>query len=717
MSKAGEGTDARDAYLKQHGKRMAADESKMHTEPRADVASWMQRFDEEEEEGEEEEDNWDKPLPAVEENPDAHYAAVLRRFKRLEHAFYLDIPQHPYWMMRYLIRLQDLLELALNPRIGWLLEEDASRVGRGPGQAWFTIGQGEEYLWRLLARIRKVRTLRLKEMGEFPLFGPHAKYNQMATMLDVECKILLLIATFPPPDHNRLVKMNVVARAEHVLWTLGLAPLHDTSSEEAGAAPPPLVPKPGWLLGLGQWAFIELMQGLCAAWNRLEPSLEALSDLLNALQLRLGYLMFWPEGEGVLDGKYGVHRVKMSLPENASPEAAGAMARLFRCSAEFISDMACTFASLWRSVHVAELLFGEANAELDASEPIECVDLTPTPRSPAGSPPSIFFSGASVAGPHKSAPVWEKYRVREADTAAPRWMTDQLSNSNQQGFYDKLKRTLSTFSIHPGERERHTRGNSNTEALDPTAVLEHCRTPAKLDLLFSAFKFEGVSQMLRGQGWFAGLLRTATMLKVLDGWFDRVTNSRFDFWANCVVMERDLFASLDATLEGCDEPTLVQCMGELNVLIREQRVQGEPSPGVPPPTFIQVYRTRRPERALLLWAILVVERRRGLMRRKDAFGNMKLYKMDECRELLRAWCPGSYAEKYQRGGPAQDEPGRPRRGGRRRRRPGAAEDTEGESDMESVLDAVTSLNREVDRVRSRFAPELAQHTAQVDEFC
>jgi hypothetical protein len=76
-------------------------------------------------------------------------------------------------MTHYFMRLHDLLEVALVE--GWDLAEDGEDLaGR------LRVSQGEEYLWRLLARIRKVRTLRLREMGEYVLFGPHAKVGTMS---------------------------------------------------------------------------------------------------------------------------------------------------------------------------------------------------------------------------------------------------------------------------------------------------------------------------------------------------------------------------------------------------------------------------------------------------------------------------------------------------------------------------------------------------------
>jgi hypothetical protein len=353
----------------------------------------------------------------------------------------------------------------------------------------------------------------------------------------VECKILLLIAEFPA-EHSRLAKKKTLEHAELLCETLCLGPFADASLETS----PPGPLSRGWLGRITQWEMIELMHGLASMWNRLEPDVEALSNLVDALQLSVAPLIYAPHGEERLDGKLGVHRV----PYETDPVSG---TRTFRVSAEFISDMVSVFSSLWRSLHVAEILCGDANQDLaQRSEPLECIDLTPRR--------GLCFSGTECT----STPVWEGYRAREADNLLPLWSIDQLSNSNQAGFYDKLKRVLSQFCQRPGDKEKHTRANSNTEAQDPTSVLETTRTPAFLDLFFNGLKYVGVVSMLRGVGMYGGLLRGCSLAKIFDVWFDRVSNSKFSWWANVLLMEKDFLPMFDQVLDHADEPQIVQVM-------------------------------------------------------------------------------------------------------------------------------------------------------------
>jgi len=95
-------------------------------------------------------------------------------------------------MTCYLARLHDLLQVA--DAEGWELAETDEEAAE---KKTFLVPQGEEYLWRLLARLRKVRTLRLREMSDYVLFGAHSKYNLNVSVFDVECKLLLVLRKFP----------------------------------------------------------------------------------------------------------------------------------------------------------------------------------------------------------------------------------------------------------------------------------------------------------------------------------------------------------------------------------------------------------------------------------------------------------------------------------------------------------------------------------------
>jgi len=313
-------------------------------------------------------------------------------------------------------------------------------------------------------------------MSDYVLFGAHSKYNLNVSVFDVECKLLLVLRKFPE-EHSRLCKKRTLEHAEAICEALCLAPFGDAAAEREPAAKP----APGWLDAITQFQAYELLHALCAMWNRLEFDLDALETLLDGLQLSIAPLIFKPHPEQRMDGRFPSQRV--AVDQTPQEQQAGAPL-LFRPSAEFVSDVASMFAAMWRGVHVAEVLSGAANEDLaQQSEPVRCLDLCPRPRAQAA--PCLFFAGSRGAG---AAPVWEGYRAREADSLLPLWSTDQLSNSNQAGFYDKLRGTLCQFNQRPGERDRHTRANSNTPAKDPVGVLEHCRTPAQLDLFFSSFK-------------------------------------------------------------------------------------------------------------------------------------------------------------------------------------------------------------------------------------
>jgi len=168
-------------------------------------------------------------------------------------------------------------------------------------------------------------------------------------------------------------------------------------------------------------------------------------------------------------------------------------------------------------------------------------------------------------------------------------------------------------------------------------------------------------------------------------------------------MEKDFFDSFDAVLEYADEPQIFQVLGEFEVMLRQEDAE---TGG----TFIQVYRTRTMERAMLMWCILVIERRSGQMRRGD-----RLYGLGECRNLLRAWAPESYQAKYQGGGgaAAEQQRRRQRRQGQRHRQESAESS---DPDDPTNLDAVTELVRKMDAVRTQHAESLRAHVQDVGEF-
>lgn len=519
-----------------------------------------------------------------------------------------------------------------------------------------------ELLRQLIVRLRRDRALNREIQTLYKLTGSYAKWNTAMDVYLLECHLLLMLEAYGTFFTDTRKEANAYCS------DLGICTLNSLELE---------------ISRLTQKQLFHVMFNLATHWNGLECNSQQMPILLDHLHLRAAHLTVSTHKEKVMDCTHSMKKYRsVDLQSNPIGVNEGDPDCLYRCSAEYTCEMSSWFCHFQCSMEMLRYLGGAYK------------DPEPDPEQP---PPFICREIAVSSG------AWQDYSVKEGVDNLNTWLMDELNTLQDGRFNDSCKKELISFSLRPAEAERYTRAKNGLRAADNSAVLELCRTAQQVSYWIAMFDHVGVKFIMeKNMGIFKGLLHNVLCAMVTDFALQRRMKGKFSWWANCILFERDFFGQL-AMLQIFEEPIMLMCMGEVNVYFAKK-----------------LYRTRTFEHAMLMWSILIVEKRKS-----EFTIDLIPHSMVGVAEMLRnKWCPESYEDKQldmmtdtntegETGREDDDEDdglldllGGTRRGGRRQQRK--------ENKHE---DPVRELDSKVDQMYIQKQETIASKFKELEAFC
>ncbi len=309
-------------------------------------------------------------------------------------------------------------------------------------------------------------------------------------------------------------------------------------------------------------------------WHELRRCEDVLDPFLQSLEHRTAHLIVEKHSAAVLDGLDGAKRIRTKETKEH-----GRTITLYSCAPEFIADVATMFSLFHRGLSIFARLYSYGTLK-------EC---------------------------HQQS--WAQRNVASLVRGFLHWIQNELSTLEKANCRDQLKTTIQRLLVRHGDEERYARSNIGIVPSSPMTVLERSLTPLQLVRWDTKFARKGLGKLLQAES-YSSMVRGVTMLRV----FHLFSDNRFQFpwWIYNVLLERDFFQREDY-VRSVETPLIVQCMGEFNVWYGRHRI---------------LYRTVEPERAIIMWTLIVVTEEKGEF---STLHSRQIYGLHALKRLLDLW--------------------------------------------------------------------------------